>query len=447
MSRLSVSVFVLFACFVLISQARLPKQGQERHLEDSSLKRYVSDPAFKTNFVVKADFGEKFNTTNKDSIGEKSTYLHVFISTSSTGFVGGSSSYFENFACDAQWCTKETPAVSEAFNYPFLYSSTSYGTRATITPFTVHSTDGSEPWKLSTTAHWTSYIYTQNTPYLTYSRESGTTALKSYGWIGLGIDGDNIKNFQNTEEPIFSVNVTGVGAGTIIFGQDSSLFNSDRAAQIHPCDKSWTLIAKNVSLGPLINKTGENFEAKVVFDMNYEYIGVPNDYYTGANYLEEEFKDKYMKYNTTLPSTELGYYQYHGELSALPTLTFGLSNNLNLTIPPEVYMKPIEGFPGYYTTVIKHIGSSNSQRYIVLGSSYLSKYYTVFNKPKTGEPQVTLHPIYTVATTSSPSSNTMLYVIIGAAVAVVLIVIVLKGKGASSGVNLAKKPSTGLELR
>jgi len=152
-----------------------------------------------------------------------------------------------------------------------------------------------------------------------------------------------------------------------------------------------------------------------------------------------------------------------GNFALLPNLVIGLSTGQNLTIPPSAYLKPVPNNPGVYAFALTYVtqtstGSTGSnptpsQNWFVLGTNFLSNYYTIFSKSNATSSSPMVQLFYTGTSISTSSSSNTLYYILGAAVIVAVIAVgfvVMKGRGGSSsagGIGGHKKPSSGLELR
>jgi len=442
MFKPAVSLFVFFAISAIVQGTSFKRidieHGQiknpTRFLEDSSLKKYTLSTGYTHNAAVKVEFGGDFNTEHNID-ATSSTDMLVFLFTSVSGVVG-SRSEFKDFKCKEPWCKVTSEyATTNKFTSPFFRATS--GSLVDISTLKVSSSDGGQPWKLKTPAFFAEYVSSslENKDYFDYSFSSANGG-RAFGWIGLGVDGEAAKNFDGSE-PIFSVAMTGLGKGSIIFGKDSSYIKSSSSAITLKTDGNWAMKSKTMTLGPEISNN--EYVADVNFDMNYEYIGIPSDYLFNSNSLQTEMTNKLkMTYDSTQNA-----YTFKGDLKTLPNLDIGLPDEKVLSIPPQVYMKAVEGTPELYVNVIKTLTQVDTKKYIVLGLPVLQNYYAVFNKPKDGEPQVTLYPSFVA---SSSGSSFMLIVIIAVVVVLVLAVIILKGKK-SSGVNVVTKPSSGLELR
>ena len=87
-------------------------------------------------------------------------------------------------------------------------------------------TDSSN-WQLKSSAMLFSSVYRDrkmiDTPESSspYYIEDRTT----HGFIGLGISGDAVNNFQTGDHPIFSIQVNSTGKGQLIFGRDTTLYD------------------------------------------------------------------------------------------------------------------------------------------------------------------------------------------------------------------------------
>jgi len=226
-----------------------------------------------------------------------------------------------------------------------------------------------------------------------------------YGFIGLGLGGDASKNFKTKDGSIFSIQIdNSTGMGDLIFGDDTSRYNSSRVPASLPCDENWSLETESIKLG----NTTKNFASKLVFDLQKDGIRLPHRYLSTEAFWWESFRNQF-----NLTKIQISYdsiYLYNGKLSALPFLTFNLSNGASLSVPPVAYTKPYNETT--YQILIDSLSYDEKSNYTVLGWRILAQHYTIFKQNSTGN-TITMYPLYThvIEEDSSHNEFTMLYIV------------------------------------
>jgi hypothetical protein len=260
------------------------------------------------------------------------------------------------------------------------------------------------------------------------------------------VGGNASMNFKTTTH-IFYIQFNGSGVGSLIFGKDTTLYDSKRTAMTFTTDTNWTMVSRNMSMGPLINST--TFISSVIFDLQFPGLGVPDVFYDNIwNTLTSKYN---VTYNTTFGNTDYTY-TYNGSLANLPELTLGLTNDKNITLPPSAYTRQLA--TNFYAILIGRVVKVTNQtsneyvNFTVLGWPVLSQFYTVFELPTTNIPTVTMYPTYNAtangvvdSTSSSFSMKTLAIV-----AAVVLVVLVALSAVCKKKADFTKS-DLGVELR
>ena len=293
---------------------------------------------------------------------------------------------FQNYNCSAP-CSYNVSKEVYKHEFPdqYLVYYGSYGSNVSV------SFDNSA-WSLS------------NPPFFLTSLSAqfkyGDMMNNTYGWIGLGTDGDAINNF-NQDHPLFSISITNgsTGAGALIFGNDTTKANNDTFISFAKTDPNWVMNVVNVSIG------GYYYD-DLVFG------------YTDGSFNETEYKDYYGTWNlsmsfdlqsayfdipmelgkflavalSTYDGIEcgvlgLGYYcGYDGDLADLPDIIFILGDGSQIPIPATLYMAIAENVYIYdkgnyqYESLFNFVAPTTGSRYVKLGLPLMANFYTVFER-------------------------------------------------------------------
>ena len=297
------------------------------------------------SFSTEVDFGANFPSTSNTS-------MLIFLSSNETAFFNNCS-LFLNYECNELWC--KVTSEESSFSLPFISSGEAKRIQPTL------SWNSNTSWQLETSA----LFFEDSSCKYTYPIETDFVS-DTYGWIGMGTEGNALTNYQ-TENPIFSLYInSSTGAGEIIFGQDSSIYNNclDPIALI--ADSNWQMQTYNISFEPL---SVSNFGTTLIFDLQTEDIILPLVFESLLTY----FKTYHGFDCLESPCT------FTGNISTLPDLTLGVSSNVLLAIPPSMYMRNTNETE-VYSFGIKTASALSTPSYTVLGWPVLSNYYTVFEK-------------------------------------------------------------------
>jgi len=376
-----------------------------RSLEGSSLKKASMERLDGTkNIYTEVILPEAVRTAHELKPEDKAG-MTLFLFTSATGFCKDCTE-FKNFKCEEAYCQPETDSKLKVQMDSLKYRA--YNGKKFKMDVKIGSAD-SAAWELKSDA----MVYDYHSMYSQYIYNNDT-----FGFIGLGADGDAAQNFVNGDHPLFSIKTTRDGKGDVIFGNDASLYDAKQKPQVINVNANWTGTVVNVSLGAKNRTYGENYNQRINFDLNRE--GLYLDSQPASDYYNIITNELISTYKARANSTGEFNYMYNGSLSALPDIVIGLADDQVLRIPSYAYTKPIEGMPGYYHLLISSQGSfsssetSKNYNYITIGRSIMSQFYTIFEAPKEGKPTVTLY--YTPSETqtnngSNGGGNTLIWVI------------------------------------
>jgi len=467
MAKLSASILVLLALFAFVGAEQFQTinfdQGRLRFrsLDTASNLKSFNTVNYTNSTAVNVDLGTPYTTKAGIDTTKTPTDMIIFLSHSTTGFCSDCNE-FVNFQCENNDCNADKTQDQRTSSYHPYY----YVTKGN--PFTLGVTIGNDAssWKLKNSAMLYSYFNRYN-KYFSYPTSLSPDYIRNfttYGFIGMGIDGDSAKNFAG-DHPIFSINVTGAGAGQLIFGKDTTKIDTSKTSITLNTNTNWTMPAKNISLGttaywkPFPKTYGsQDANTNIIFDLNYPGLGLP-DYYVVDDVISNltkqhniDFTDK-VQYNNTVYENSQYPYIYKGDISKLSNIVIGLENGQNFTIPPQAYTRKLaDGIYNILLSATPQIYNSETKvnnNWVILGWSVMSHYYTVFEKTTTGNPTVTLYPNFAGAssnsgnttTTTTSSWKTILIVIVVVLVALVVLSLAFKKK------NNLTKSDLGVELR
>lgn len=397
---------------------------------DSSKESISFNQSRTLNTAVQVNLG----TTYLNKIGLSSTAptdMLLFLSTNVTGFCTDCPEFVQ-YSCLNNNCSANT-------QQPMSLLSPVFPVRGGY-PFTHNLTMGSS-WQLKTPAMLVNQTSRQRLEVGGSGKTANYIQDKTYGFIGLGLSGDAVKNFQTGDYPIFSIQVNSTGKGQLIFGRDSTQYDASRTPLKFTSDANWTLLTQNMTFGSKINST--SYYSSLIFDLQYPGIGLPSTYYSYYDGIWSTFIRQYnLTSNSSYGNTDYNYV-YNGNLYDLPNLNFGMVGNMNITLPPSAYTRKVAN--NTYAILInsvssvRNLTSNQDTNYTILGWPVLSQFYTVFEQPKSSSPTITLYPTYTVieapaATPSGGISKTVLIAGIAAAALVLAVALSCCCK---------KKPSAG----
>jgi len=310
-----------------------------------------------------------------------------------------------NYECNELWC--KVTSEESSFSLPFISSGEAKRIQPTL------SWNSNTSWNLETSA----LFFEDSSCKYTYPIEAELIS-DTYGWIGMGTEGSSLTNYK-TENPIFSLFInSSTGAGDLIFGQDSSIYNNCTDPITLVSDSNWQMQTYNISLEPL---SVSNFGTTLIFDLQTEYIILPLLFESLLTY----FKTYHGFDCLESPCT------FTGNISELPDLNIGVSSNIILTIPPSIYMRNNSGTDDQvYSLGIKTASTLTTPSYTVLGWPVLSNYYTVFERISSNS-SVKLYsfpymdcPTEETIEATEKSSFAFIYMIVLALVAVVFFSII-----------------------
>jgi len=279
MSRNSAFIFLFAALFMVahgsqfqrfaLDQGRVNFRGLDTAPAAATDRNVLGNHTYNTG--VEVSLGE--NYTTKAEIYQNQTDMALFLYTNITGFCRDCSE-FKNYKCNSNDCNASTTDGRKfiAANY---YVREGYELNQTVT---IGKKDSTVNWNLSTPA----FLFTSG-PRWTYSVYKGaqsrnyladyTTGNVTYGFIGLGVDGNAANNFKG-DHPLFSIQINGTGQGQLIFGKDTTLYTASRTPITLTTNGNWTAHSTNFTLGALNNNT--EFSSDVIFDLQYPGIALPD---------------------------------------------------------------------------------------------------------------------------------------------------------------------------
>lgn len=195
------------------------------------------------------------------------------------------------------------------------------------------------------------------------------------GAIGLGTEGianDLFRQYTN-----FSVQLDENSDGLIIFGISDDFENYQQAAFIsQDVSPNWEIYVSSVY-------AGQSFDQNhyIVFDVTFEYIGIPKDLYLNITYWLSNNSVTCNTQSANLPTQ----CQFSGITSLLPSIYFYTSSISPIEIPPSIYLK--SNGDGYNLTFVGTdpidpnfiTVNPNYENYIIFGVSFLEKFIPIFD--------------------------------------------------------------------
>jgi hypothetical protein len=407
MSR-NICILLVAALFVFAQGSEFQRlalnQGRVnlRSLATTDSTEKVSLDSYNENFAVFVNLGEEYLKNNSLTL-QNQTDMTVLLYSNVTSFCKDCSD-FVNYNCTGNSCSADTD-VEVNFMSPYFY----YRKANPINQSVSIGNTTTPSWKLSNNASFfTSYYKDYNIIHRPGANRYYFTNSSTYGLLGLGVGGGAASNFRG-DHPLFSVSLNSTGFGSLIFGKDSTLYDSSKTPMTLTTDTNWTMVTKNLTFGG--NYTNTSFASTLIFDLQHPGISIPdkywNDYYNPGDF----YKTLRNKFNLS-SYTEDNYYTYYGNLTDLPNLVFGLENGKNLTIPPAGYTRKSTRYNNTYVILIEYVNtvtnisdSSKKIDYTILGWPVLSQFYTIFEQKTGAEPTITLYPAKGSGSSSDNSSN------------------------------------------
>jgi hypothetical protein len=388
-----------------------------RNLEGASNKASFQTAFAPDNAAISVKTSDAFRAAHEVK-AENTTDFILMISNAATGFCSNCEE-FQKVKCEEGFCTANTEDTALRVNGPFLYFQSS---KAVSTELKIGTN-----WELKTKAALFESFY-RTIP------SSYVTNKNSFGFIGLGADGDAYNNFLG-DHPLFSIKTDRYGKGELIFGNDNSQYDASKKPQVIKTTGNWTAITKNITFGPTVNKT--TYNTKLIFDLNVEGLYLD---YSGSGDALTLIRNQLIKLKAWSNGT---YYYYNGSLTALPDIEIGITEDQVLKIPPHAYSRPVANMPGYYEILLLSSPSfydyeggktGNSIYTTVIGRTILSQFYTIFEAPKdkAQSPTVTFYSTPTAApSVETKGGNGLMWVIALVAIGAVGY-FVFKNKAANS---------------
>jgi len=390
------------------------KAMAETPIQNSSL-----DSNRTINSAVRVNLGDAFLSASGLPATTKTSML-VFLYTSVSGFCVDCNE-FPGYTCKKEYCTNVTKKPDFNMAGPYYSVKNASSVRHAIS---IGDDSSNSAWELKTPA----LLYTYSNR-ISRSVSSGfpyVSEKDTYGFIGLGVGGDASNNFNTGESQIFSIKINDKGEGALIFGKNESLYDNTIPPQTVACDGNWTSKGVSMSLG---TEDTLNFEASVIFDLQHPGIAIPYDAFNAEDGVWAKFTEKY-NIGVDHPDSSDGYaYVYNGNVSNLQPFTITLENGGSLSIPASAYTEKIE--ENKYKILITNVekaanysAKKETDDFIVLGRSVLSKFYPVFERNVNNEPFITLYtPIKSTPVDPPKVPDYAVYIILSALIVAILMAV------------------------
>jgi hypothetical protein len=410
MSR-NICILLVAALFVFAQGSELQRfalnQGRVnlRSLATTDSTEKVTLDQYSENFGVFVNLGEEYLSNNSLTL-KNQTDMAVLLYSNVTAFCRNCNEFlYYNCSTSNNSCNADT-TVEQTFLSPYYYF-----TKANPVNHSVSIGNTTTPsWKLATNASlFQSYYKSYNYYYTSYgSSRDYYKNHSTYGLLGLGVGGGAASNFRG-DHPLFSVSLNSTGYGSLIFGKDSTLYDSSKTPVTLTADTNWTMVTKNLTFG---NYSGSSFSSNLIFDLQHPGISIPQKYWDG----DDGFYKNFKKYNlSSTYYTEDGYYTIYGNLTKtdLPNLVIGLENGKTVTLPPAAYTRKSTRYNntliilvGYIPAVTNNSDPENNKvDYTILGWPVLSQFYSIFEQKTGSEPTITLYPAKASGSSSDDSST------------------------------------------
>jgi len=373
-----------------------------RSLATTDSTEKVTLDKYSENLGVFVNLGEEYLKNNSLTL-KNQTDMTVLLYTNVTAFCSNCNEFL-SYNCTGNSCNADT-TVKQTFISPCYQFR-----EANPINHTVSIGNTSNPsWKLANNASLFESIY-KSTNYYYSSSGSNSNYFNNrsiYGFVGLGVGGGAASNFKG-DHPLFSVSINSTGYGSLIFGKDSTLYDSSKTPVTLTTDTNWTMMTKNLTFG---NYSNSALTSNLIFDLQHSGISIPKKSWDDD---EGFFKNLQKNYNlSSYYYTEDSCYTFYGNLTTLPDLVIGLENGKSLTIPPAAYTRKSTRtnntyliLIGYTPSVTNNSDPENKKAdYTILGLSFLSQFYTIFEQKTGSEPTITLYPAKASSGSSDNSSN------------------------------------------
>ena len=255
-------------------------------------------------------------------------------------------------------CTPPCSYTSEVINPIVLpYFTASNGHRASNIPISI----ANSTWSLDTDAILIEDLLVSY-PYVP------TDFSHVLGWIGLGTDGDAMKNFK-TDHPLFSISFSDITgeAGELLFANHTTKADAARRVGFYPSDPNWQMTVVGLSFNGT-NLTMVRPNTTMIFDLQFGNAALESS--TAFRLPSTTFFSFAQAIAHFMKTTSIT-----DKLNDMPDLVIILSDGSRLPIPSYIYLKENdELYQDNYDYV------SGEEDYIILGWPMLANYYTVFER-------------------------------------------------------------------
>jgi len=437
MSRNIICILLLITIFMLAHGSEfqsIPLNQNFRSLAavDSSSPAEIDDfVRVKDNFAISVNLGEEYLARNNMTSANK-TEMVVLLYTNVTSFCRTCLT-FARYNCTNNTCQANN-TISQRMISPYYRYKNAHPINQSLTI----GNSTKSLWKLATNANLFSFdgedhglVFKTSVVYQNY--DSYVNGKGAYGFIGLGVGGDAFSNFRG-DHPLFSIFLNSTGQGQLIFGKNTSLYNTSSTPIVLTTDTNWTMLTQKITWG---DHSNTSYVSKLIFDLQYPGIGIPSIYWNDPWTKGKDFKTVMeKKYKVQINETCAidGYWLiYKGNLTDLPDITIGLANGQNLTIPPAAYTRKSSLANDTWVLLLNDVPPTNGEKYLtdqdryinhtVIGWPVMSYFYTVFEQKKGSEPTVTLYKAQ-VNPTSASANTPLIQRLIQIAAFIVLIAVI-----------------------
>jgi len=334
----------ILCCLLVLSS------GQNFYRADLRIQDGGSD--FPDSSIV-VDFGK----TDKGFI-DNWPFMVIRITSNETMLYKNDDDYFNNYSeCREGTCVVLDEELTE---YPASWFAGAFKANRILPTLSI----GGGAWQMKSSTLW---VHKDVKP------QKNTN--NPYGYIGLGVGGEALNNFQ-TQYPVFSLRLfNDTQRGEIIFGKDLSRLDSKRPPLVFTTNLNWETQATSLKLGDFTFAPQK--PPTFFFDLSFEYINIP-----------EDFKDILKQFAEKSEMTEeVGLYFYAGNITTLPNFEITLADGKILSIPSSIYMQkhPNMHTDQYCLRIIALLDK------VVLGQSVISQYYIVFEAENLAAPTISVY--------------------------------------------------------
>jgi len=209
------------------------------------------------------------------------------------------------------------------------------------------------------------------------------------GSVGFSLNESNFFNFD-TENSRFSIWLDKESSdGTLIFGDDSDYKGDSTPLRMMGVSKNWEVPVESLILLDSVY----DFSGKAIFDINSDFIGLPDDIY---NRLMSDLRNRWnfvCDYKIYQPNCS-----FTRDLINLPHLVIMPTEGNNpITITPDLYLRKIDNnlYKLMFVSLTDKPMFGNQVlvtktylNYLVFGAPFFRHYYTVFNYQDPRNPEI-----------------------------------------------------------